>query len=293
MRPVFQSRPGPDGDCYAACVASILEIEPADVPDLIGDRWASVLRDWLDGRRLRVDFRPGDGRPLGDQSDPPRGHAIVGQRVLDGSVHAVVCRDGLIVHDPSPRPFGHLRWPVVLWTLISERKTMIPEGELVARAAAPSQAREGGRLIAFFGDHDVLFVGEDARRALAALRAVPGLHLHTGGLGVDDAVYLPLKMVEWPTCLRILHAAGMVVSVAPLDDPDCRIAMVRTVRTRRRGESVKIGPDITVMIGQVSGSGPSAEVRVHVQAPGCVHVVWSEMSSDDGPTVQDVMEVTL
>jgi hypothetical protein len=69
---------------------------------------------------LRVDFRPGDGRPLADQAAPPPGYAIAGQRVLDGSVHAVVCRDGRIVHDPSPRPIGHPHWPVVLWTIIRE-----------------------------------------------------------------------------------------------------------------------------------------------------------------------------
>jgi hypothetical protein len=120
VRPVLQSVPGPDGDCYAACVASLLEIGLADVPELMGDRWASVLRRWLAVRGLRVDFSPGDGRPLADQSDPPRGHAIAGQRVLDGSVHAVVCHAGVIVHDPSPRPIGHPRWPVVLWTVISE-----------------------------------------------------------------------------------------------------------------------------------------------------------------------------
>jgi hypothetical protein len=118
---VLQAVPGPAGDCYAACVASLLEIELVEVPDLTGDRWASVLRRWLAARGLRVDFRPGDGRPLGDQADPPRGYAIAGQRVLDGSVHAVVCKGGAIVHDPSPRPVGHLRWPVVLWTLIEEK----------------------------------------------------------------------------------------------------------------------------------------------------------------------------
>jgi hypothetical protein len=90
------------------------------VPDLTGDRWASALRRWLAARGRRVEFRPGDGRPLRDQADPPAGLAIAGQRVRDGSVHAVVCDGGAIVHDPSPRPFGHPRWPVVLWTIISE-----------------------------------------------------------------------------------------------------------------------------------------------------------------------------
>jgi hypothetical protein len=120
VRPVLQSVSGPDGDCFAACVASLLEVDLAAVPDLAaaGDRWASVLRRWLAARGLRVDFRPGDGRPLADQRNPPRGYAVVGQRGRDGSVHAVVCRDGRIVHDPSPRPVGHPRWPVVLWTII-------------------------------------------------------------------------------------------------------------------------------------------------------------------------------
>jgi hypothetical protein len=120
VTPVFQSRPGPGGDCFAACVASILEVGPGDVPDHDGPRWASRWRRWLNERGLTVDFRSGDGRPLADQDDPPAGYAIVGQKVLGGSIHAVVCMGGAIVHDPSPRPFGHPRWPVVLWTIISE-----------------------------------------------------------------------------------------------------------------------------------------------------------------------------
>jgi hypothetical protein len=140
MRPVLQSVPGPDGDCYAACVASILEVGLAEVPDLAaaGDRWAAVLRGWLGRRGMHVGFRPGDGRPLADQADPPQGYAITGQRVLDGSVHAVVCRDGRIVHDPSPRPIGHPLWPVVLWTLIEE---------------IPLERIEPGSVAAFFAAH--------------------------------------------------------------------------------------------------------------------------------------------
>jgi hypothetical protein len=120
---VLQSRPGPGGDCYAACVASLLEVGLTEVPDLAaaGDRWASALRRWLAARGLCVAFRPGDGRPLADQPDPSPGYAIVGQRVPDGSVHAVVCRDGRIVHDPASRPIGHPRWPVILWTTIGVR----------------------------------------------------------------------------------------------------------------------------------------------------------------------------
>lgn len=103
MTPVLQTVHGPTGNCYAACVASILGIAIGEVPDLLGDE-------------IPVRFFPGCGKPLRDAS-APRGTAIAGLRVLDGSIHSVVCRDGRIVHDPSPRPFASDRDAVLLWTV--------------------------------------------------------------------------------------------------------------------------------------------------------------------------------
>lgn len=111
MKPVYQTTFGPSGNCFAACVASILGCRLRDVPRL-GKRWTRQLRSWLRRQGLDVLFVRGE---------PPEGLAIAGQRVVDGSIHSVVCRDGEIIHDPSPRPFSDPRFPVELWTVIGIR----------------------------------------------------------------------------------------------------------------------------------------------------------------------------
>jgi hypothetical protein len=112
LRPVLQTRHGPGGNCYAACVASILETSLDDVPDLCGDaQWGEKLRAWCRARRVTVRFLPGN-------APAPQGWAIAGVRVLTGSIHAVVCLNGRIVHDPSPRPLTTPQSPVRLWTLL-------------------------------------------------------------------------------------------------------------------------------------------------------------------------------
>ncbi len=83
MKPVFQTRFGRDGNCYAACLASILEIDLDDAIRLMN-----------------------------------AGYSIVSQRMPDGTTHATVWRAGRMVHDPSPRPLSKPDYPVVLTTRI-------------------------------------------------------------------------------------------------------------------------------------------------------------------------------
>ncbi len=91
MIPVYQTVHGPRGNCYAACLASILEVPLAELPAVV-----TVAR-W---------------------DRPPPGYAIASVRVRDQSIHAVVCLDGQIVHDPAGRPFARPADPVVLWTTL-------------------------------------------------------------------------------------------------------------------------------------------------------------------------------
>ncbi len=93
MIPVYQTVPGPRGNCYAACLASILETS-------------------LDALPARVTLAAWD--------EPPAGYSIASVRVRDGSIHAVVCLDGTIVHDPAGRPFARPADPVVLWTVLEK-----------------------------------------------------------------------------------------------------------------------------------------------------------------------------
>jgi hypothetical protein len=121
MTPVLQAKPGPGGDCFAACLATILDLPLADAPDFRGDGWGRRLNDWLAPRGLAAAFYQGDGRPLSAQARRPPGPAILHHRLRDGSVHAAVCAGGRVIHDPSPRPYCTAAAAVLLWTVIGRK----------------------------------------------------------------------------------------------------------------------------------------------------------------------------
>ncbi|QIN79619.1 hypothetical protein GBA65_15035 [Rubrobacter marinus] len=111
MIPVAQTRSGgPDapreeaGNCYAACVASILELALEDVPDVAPndngeDGWNEAWGGWFRERGLttyNLVRGEGDDRPF-------EGYTIGTVPSRNGPYeHAVVCRDGEVVWDPNP-----------------------------------------------------------------------------------------------------------------------------------------------------------------------------------------------
>ena len=106
MIPVFQTRIGKiSGNCFAACIASILEVPLTTVPDFGDDDERTFIRklaDWMspldlyytqvssDDPILREMFRFGEAY-----------HTIEGVSPR-GGLHACVGRNGVIVHDPHP-----------------------------------------------------------------------------------------------------------------------------------------------------------------------------------------------
>ena len=122
MKPVDQSRFGAtEGDCFTACVASILELTIEQVPRFCAPTstdWWSWFLDWCSNRDLVVGYgRPGDLGPwwytyrsrfdwTAAEWDlaPPPGYAILTgtspRYVSTGGKHAVVTLDGELVHDP-------------------------------------------------------------------------------------------------------------------------------------------------------------------------------------------------
>jgi hypothetical protein len=105
MKPVIQkSVNGKHGDCFGACIASILELDewPTFFNDNKGD-WISQWNRWLGKYGLEVVFvQPGHPAPLGYSI-----MQIKSVNISDG-YHAVVWKgegyygDGQVVHDPSP-----------------------------------------------------------------------------------------------------------------------------------------------------------------------------------------------
>lgn len=112
VKPVEQTVLGwPNGNCFSACVASILEIPLDTVPayqcDLADDGWWARWVAWFEEHGYRAVWR------LHTKEEPaPRGYAILGAKSPRGQfTHAVVCLDGEIVWDPHPdRHMGVGKW---------------------------------------------------------------------------------------------------------------------------------------------------------------------------------------
>lgn len=109
MKPVEQTilHP-PDGNCFAACVASILELPIEAVPNFRteGDGWWREWQQWLAERNLAFLGWPSDELG-GDQvrADTLRGYSIctVRYELPNGGLnHSVVALNGETVWNPHP-----------------------------------------------------------------------------------------------------------------------------------------------------------------------------------------------
>jgi hypothetical protein len=97
MRPVYQSRTGRDGRCMSACVASILELPEAAVPDFLDGDQAKLVNQFTHKHGLHYRRVP--------LSSPPTGWHTVEGISPRGGMHAIIGRDGRQAFDPH-RPDG-------------------------------------------------------------------------------------------------------------------------------------------------------------------------------------------
>ncbi len=107
MKPVDQSILGGGGNCYAACLASILELRIEDVPNFCvqDGNWLEHVDRWLrkNHRCTLLGFRP-----KGEDAFycvPAVYHIMCGKSSRDLN-HAVVGYRGQMVHDPHPSRDG-------------------------------------------------------------------------------------------------------------------------------------------------------------------------------------------
>ncbi len=97
MIPLTQSRTGVNGTCFRTALASILERPEASVPDWAGANEDPAVNDWL-GAEYGARYSE-----IPAQEPPPVGwHLALGLSPRGGQ-HAVVARNGRIIHDPHPR----------------------------------------------------------------------------------------------------------------------------------------------------------------------------------------------
>jgi len=115
MKPVSQDKFGEEGNCFEACLASILEISVSEVPVIMKGNWLRTGNHWLKEKfnlGLLAVFLP----CLSDPPLPMDGALAIlfdvgifyivtgkGPRGLD---HACVAYSGKIIHDPFPQGGG-------------------------------------------------------------------------------------------------------------------------------------------------------------------------------------------
>lgn len=109
------------GDCLRACIASVLDLPPTEVPhfaDHDGDLYESIrrIRDWYKGGVFIAQYS--------NQMDQFALLSLLGElnpgvhMLLVGESHVVVCKDGKVVHDPAWYRKQRLDVPGDMWTVL-------------------------------------------------------------------------------------------------------------------------------------------------------------------------------
>jgi hypothetical protein len=112
MKPVDQTKFGNEGNCLAACLASVFECRIEECPDF--DALYKAGKDWWGAMR---EFCLPSGYSVihvgvGWMPRPPAGYHLMGGKSPRPDVthgHLVVVRNGVIVHDPHPSRAGIIK----------------------------------------------------------------------------------------------------------------------------------------------------------------------------------------
>ena len=109
MVPAQQTRTGANGDCFPSCLASILELPLAEIPEFSTepDQWLADVQEWLATLGLYyVQVKPDDpALRAAFAQQGPLYHVIEGMSPRGGQ-HAVVGDRGRMVWDPHPKTDG-------------------------------------------------------------------------------------------------------------------------------------------------------------------------------------------
>lgn len=126
------------GNCFTACVASILELPIEDVPDfcLMGDTvWWEELEKWLFVRGLApLTFCFNHGKQVTAEGTKdffyvvPRVPLILSGNNHSGVAHSVVLYDGDKIHNPNPNCSGLATYRDII-AFVSLRPELLKCGE--------------------------------------------------------------------------------------------------------------------------------------------------------------------
>lgn len=107
MKPVMQTK---SDNCLAACLASILECDINQFPEIPDETWEEVINGHLlithGLQLLSIDELP---------KGVVKGYYIQVLELENGTTHATVYKDGKLVHDPSTtKSKGKEAWQIVI-----------------------------------------------------------------------------------------------------------------------------------------------------------------------------------
>lgn len=101
MKPIFQTKFGkPDGNCTAACLASLLDLDIDTIPDFTtqGDSWITAFNEWLAPGGLALLWIELPNRFV----IPPDTYYMLWGISPRDIEHSVIGYNGEMVHDPHP-----------------------------------------------------------------------------------------------------------------------------------------------------------------------------------------------
>ncbi len=140
MKPINQSII--DGDCFRACIASILEVELDKIPNFMAaaldgpDFFETYTNRWLETQPfMLIDLIVNDDEEMRETVERTlRGCYVIAtgkspRGTDDKHMHAVVWKDGKMVHDPCPGGLGIEGKPSVYTIFVYRATSQIPKVE--------------------------------------------------------------------------------------------------------------------------------------------------------------------
>jgi hypothetical protein len=120
------------GDCTRACIASIFDLPPEDVPHFASFGvehprddgilpWIKRLQEWLTPRGFYAMFARIDGPECHWHQESMQFHYLLGGKTLRGTEHDVVAFAGKMVHDPHPDRTGLTQEYPMYYTIFVKR----------------------------------------------------------------------------------------------------------------------------------------------------------------------------
>lgn len=102
MIKIYQTKFGKEGNCFPACLASILEIPIEGIPNFQSENgeWYFNYKKWFRRRGLDLLALNGNSWPKDMIGYCPQVYAIVSGKTPRGLDHATVYLGGNLVHDP-------------------------------------------------------------------------------------------------------------------------------------------------------------------------------------------------